>query len=63
MNDLRGYVNDVIQWNLCNMDTLGPTKSVLISRYLVLVKCVDYAGILIFKCPKQGQRNRGAGGL
>ena len=47
------------------MDTLGPTKSVLIievswfsrSVYVLkdyfgtLTKCVDYAGVLIFKCP------------
>ena len=44
------------------MDTLGPTKSVLIievsrSVYVLkgyfgtLTKCVDYTGVLIFKCP------------
>ena len=25
-------LNLVIQWNLCNVDTLGPTKSVLLSK-------------------------------
>ena len=52
-----------IQWNLCIMGTLGPTKSVQIikvpwSFYIIkcflepqLHKCVDYAGIIIFKCP------------
>ena len=54
-----------IQWNLCNMDTLGQTKSILIimvlqfsrSAYILehyfgmLAESVDYAGVLVFKCP------------
>ena len=37
--------------NVCNMDTLGPTKSVLIIKVLkgyfgTSTKCVDYAGVL-----------------
>ena len=57
---LEGFVewlNDV-QWNLCIIDTLGPTKSgqgVLIFQVSVtfgtITMCVDYAGFLIFKCP------------
>ena len=58
---------NTIQWNLCIMDTLGPTKSVQIIFYQgvlifqvslydkapfgTITKCVDYAGVLIFKCP------------
>ena len=41
------------------MYTLGPAKSVLIFQVILyekvpfrtLIKCLDYAGILIFKCP------------
>ena len=47
------------------MDTLGPTNSVLIIKVSLvsrsacvlkdycgtLTECVDYAGVLIFKCP------------
>ena len=55
----------VIQWNLYNMDALGPTISVQIIKaklpgqptyvlkdyFGTLTECVDYAGVLIFKCP------------
>ena len=34
-------------WNLCNMDTMGPIKSVLIFQVSLCLKCVDYAGVLI----------------
>ena len=48
----------LIQWNLCITDTL-PTKSVLIIQvslydkapFGTITKCVDYTGVLIFKCP------------
>ena len=49
---------NVLQWNLCIIDTLGPTKSVLIIMIFqvslydktplgTITKCVDYAVILI----------------
>ena len=53
-----------IQWNLCIMDTLGPTKGVQIIEVHVLIfqvslydkapfgtiaRCPDYAGVHIFK--------------
>ena len=48
-----------IQWNLCIMDTLGPTKGVLIFQvslydkapFGTTARCPDYAGVHIFKCP------------
>ena len=43
-----------LQLNLCIVDTLGPTKAragVLIIKVSLIPKCVDYAGVLIFKCP------------
>ena len=53
-----------IQWNLCNMDTLGPKKcpdyqGVLIFQVILFdkvqfgtsAKCLDYAGVHIFNCP------------
>ena len=59
MKFLRKYT---VQWNLCIMDNLGPTKSVqgvLIFQvslpdkapFRTITKCVDYAGVPIFKCP------------
>ena len=58
-------VNLYLQWNLCIMDTLGPTKGVQIIKLGVLIfqvslydkapfgtiaRCPDYAGVHIFKC-------------
>ena len=48
-----------IQWNLCIVDTLGPTKGVLIFQvslydkapFGTIARCPDYAGVHIFKCP------------
>ena len=48
-----------LQWNLCIMDTLGPTKGVLIFQvslydkapFGTIVRCPDYAGVHIFMCP------------
>ena len=48
-----------VQWNLCIMDTLGPTKGVQtfqVSLYDkapfgTIARCPDYAGVHIFKCP------------
>ena len=50
-----------VQWNLCIMDTLGPTKGVLIFQvslydkapFGTIARCPDYAGVHIFKCPDQ----------
>ena len=58
------YTNfNELQWNLCIMDTLGPSKSVQITKVLVILydkvtlgtstKCLDYAGAHILKCPHQ----------
>ena len=47
----------VVQWNLRNMDTLQKYQSVQFSLCILKgyfgtsTKCVDYADILIFKCP------------
>ena len=59
--------NSILQWNLSIMDTLtlGPTKSVQIIKGVLIfqvslhdnvsfgttARCVDYAGVHIFKCP------------
>ena len=48
-----------IQCNFCILDTVGPTNSVLIIQvslynkesFGTTIKCVDYTGVLIFKCP------------
>ena len=48
----------VVQWNPCIMDTLEAFISVLIIQFslhakapfVTITKCVDYAGVLIFKC-------------
>ena len=53
-----------LQCNLCIMDSLGPLISVLFIDVLIfqvslydkapfgtITKCVDYASVLIFKCP------------
>ena len=48
----------VVQWNPCIMDTLVVFISVLIIQFSLhakapsvsITKCVDYAGVLIFKC-------------
>ena len=53
-----------IQWNLCIMDTLGPAMQKCPDCQGVLIfqvslhdnvsfgtRCVDYAGVHIFKCP------------
>ena len=55
-----------LHWNLCIMDTLGPTKGacpdyqgVLIFQvslydkapFGTIARCPDYAGVHIFKCP------------
>ena len=63
---LDTLLNVEVQWNLCIMDTLGPTKSVLIIKVSCMIfqvslydkasfgtttNSVDYAGVLIFKFP------------
>ena len=52
-------INIPVQWNLCITDTLGPAKSVQIFQvslhdnvsFGTITRCVDYAGVHIFKCP------------
>ena len=54
------YIDLMVVLNLCIMDLLGPIISYLIIQVSlcdkaaslgVTTKCVDCAGVLIFKCP------------